>query len=132
MSYQSIVTPIAERQLSKLAKNEPDVALAAMRLILGLRENPWLGEEMRERPRLPSLSDCRRIRFDREDYKGKPRYRLVYRNEPADGAPHVVAVLSVDVREQLRAYSVAAKSRAERLRELRGAIHERQRPPFDR
>lgn len=129
MSYQVIVTPIAEEQLARLADSEPEVALAAMQLILSLRENPWRGDEMRERPRLASLADCRRIRFDREGYRGKPRYRLVYRNEPSDGAPHIVAVLSADVREKLRAYKAADKSRAERIRQLYSAIAERRRRP---
>ncbi len=58
MSNQVIVTPIAEQQLVELAASEPEVALAAMRLILSLRQIPLVGDEMRERPRLASLSDC--------------------------------------------------------------------------
>lgn len=119
MSYRVVITPIAESQLADLAETDRGAALAAMKLILELRENPSLGDEMRERPRYASLSDCRRVRFDRADHTGKPRYRLVYRNEPSDGAPHIVAVLAVGAREKLRAYGDAVKSRAERLRELR-------------
>jgi len=122
VTYQTIVTPIAEEQLARLAEGDRDVALAAMKLILELRGNPWLGDEMRERPRYDSLSDCRRIRFDKQGHRGKPRYRLVYRNEPSDGAPHIVAVLSVGAREKLHAYGSAVKSRAQRLRELRDAL----------
>ena len=119
MSHRVVITPIAESQLAHLAETDRGAALAAMKLMLELRENPWLGDEMRERPRYASLSDCRRVRFDSADHTGKPRYRLVYRNEPSDGAPHIVAVLAVGAREKLRAHGDAVKSRADRLRELR-------------
>ena len=35
----------------------------------------------------PELSNCRRVRFDIPTHKAKPRFRLIYRNEPTDGAP---------------------------------------------
>jgi hypothetical protein len=37
--------------------------------------------------RHPELADCRRIRFDLPGYQERPRSRLIYRNEPDDGAP---------------------------------------------
>jgi len=42
----------------------------------------------------------------------------VYRNEPSDGAPRLLAVLSVGPRENLRADGDAVKSRAKRIREF--------------
>ena len=50
--------------------------------MLALRDDPWLGDDLRERYNLRPLKGCRRIRFDREGWQGRPRYRLVYRNEP--------------------------------------------------
>ena len=114
MSYDLVFSAIAQQQLRDLAAKQPEVALAALKLARALRDDPYLGDEMRARPRAEGLSDCRRIRFDREGWRGKPRYRLVYRNEPSDGAPHIVAVLSVDVRERLRAYRAAVRARARR------------------
>lgn len=35
----------------------------------------------------PELVNCRRVRFDIRAHNGKPRFRLIYRNEPSDGAP---------------------------------------------
>jgi hypothetical protein len=55
-------------------------------LFLECEANPYAGELMGS-GRHPELADCRRIRFDIESYKGKPRFRLIYRNEPSDGAP---------------------------------------------
>ena len=63
---------------------------------------------MRERFNLRILADCRRIRFDRPDWTEKPRYRLVYRNEPSDGAPAVARIIAVGSREALAAYRTAA------------------------
>jgi hypothetical protein len=120
VSYKVFITEIAKSHLRELASSEPEVARAALKVALELRNDPYLGEEMRARPRLAALPDRRRIRFDREGWRGKPRYRLVYRNEPSDRAPHVVAVLAVGVRERLSAYRAAARARAERLRELGG------------
>jgi hypothetical protein len=49
------------------------------------KSNPFTGELMG--PGLhPELANCRRVRFDIPSYSGKPRFRLIYRNEPTDGA----------------------------------------------
>jgi hypothetical protein len=84
-----------------------------------LRTNPWLGDKMRERYNLRVLGECRRIRFDRGDWDGKPRYRLVYRNEPDDGAPEVVRLIAVGTRESLAAYRTAASRLGARSRRRR-------------
>ncbi len=57
--------------------------------------------------RHPELADCRRIRFDIETHKGKPRFRLIYRNEPSDGAPARCLWLAVGPRAGLRAHRKA-------------------------
>jgi len=93
--------------------------LAAMATIKGLRENPWLGAELRERMRVGDLRGLRRVTFDEPAWNDKPRYRLVYRNEPDDVVVEVVAVIAVGQRERLAAYREAAsRLRAERRRRL--------------
>ena len=57
--------------------------------------------------------------FDETGWAEKQRYRLVYRNEPDDGAVHVVAVIAVGARERLAAYrAAAARVREEARRRL--------------
>jgi len=93
--------------------------LAAVRAILSLQENPWLGTELRERARVGDLSGLRRIAFDQPGWDDKPRFRVVYRNEPDDAVVEVVAVIVVGRRERLAAYrEAAARLRAERRRRL--------------
>lgn len=92
----------------------------AIRLAGELRENPWLGDQMRERYDLRVLAACRRIAFDAPGWNGGPRYRLVYRNEPEDGSPEIVRLIAVGTRESLSAYRAAAtrigsKQRGRRL-----------------
>jgi len=87
VSYEVKAEPAVNDDLAELAAEDRDVAREALRLMLALRDDPWLGDELHERYNLRPLRDCRRIRFDRPDWEGKPRYRLVYRNEPSDGAP---------------------------------------------
>jgi len=72
-----------------------------------LRDDPWLGEHLFERYNLRPIKDCRKIRFDVPSWKQKPRYRLVYRNEPTDGAPGLVRVWSIAARADLVAYARA-------------------------
>jgi hypothetical protein len=69
-------------------------------------------------PGFEMLTDCRSIKFDASGRKGKPRYRLVYRNEPDDGAIAVICVLAADERKQMTAYKQArARLRARLGRE---------------
>lgn len=75
-------------------------------LLVECKGNPFLGELMG--PGLhPELSGCRRVRFDIPSYSGKPRFRLIYRNEPADGAPAACRWLTVAPRAGLRAHRKA-------------------------
>ncbi len=77
--------------LEELARTDPDLVKAAIALMLELRRDPWLGGELRERYNLRLLEGCRRIAFDLPAWEGKPGFRLVYRNEPEDGAPGLSA-----------------------------------------
>ncbi len=95
--------------------------LAALRVARELGENPHLGDPLRNRLRIGDLSKCRVIRFDRERRRGKPRFRLVYYNDPDDGSIAVVHVIAVGLRERLTAYKeAAARLRRERREELGG------------
>ena len=104
MSYEVVVLPSAHGDFKELVELDREAARVALRLAGDLKENPWLGDEMRARRGLRELQACRRIRFDRDDWTDKPRLRLVYRNEPSDGAPHIVAVLAAGQRTNLGAY----------------------------
>jgi len=94
---------------------ERQVQLAALRAARDLGENPHLGEPLRNRLRIGDLSKCRLVRFDRAKRRGKPRFRLVYYNDPDDGSIAVVRVIAVALRAQLEAYKqAAARLRRER------------------
>lgn len=75
-------------------------------LFLECEGNPHAGELMGS-GRHPELADSRRIRFDIQSHKGKPRFRLIYRNEPSDGAPAQCLWLAVGPRTGLRAHRKA-------------------------
>lgn len=121
MRYAVEVLPGARSDLQELATEDPEIVRQALRLLVALERDPYLGDELREHRRFRLLGGSRRIRFDRPDWTGKPRYRLVYRNEPADGAPAAVAVLAVAARSRLLAYARAQTRLAERLREQGGS-----------
>ena len=72
-------------------------------LLVECKGNPFIGELMG--PGLhPELADCRRVRFDLPTYRGKPRFRLIYRNEPTDGAPAKCRWLTIAPRAGLQAH----------------------------
>jgi hypothetical protein len=75
-------------------------------LLVECRANPYIGELMGA-GRHPELADCRRVRFDVPEHKGKPRFRLIYRNQPSDGAPAECRWLAVAPRAGLRAHRKA-------------------------
>jgi hypothetical protein len=75
-------------------------------LLVGCKGNPFLGEVM-GRGLHPELANCRRVRFDIPSHSGKPRFRLIYRNEPIDGAPAECRWLAVAPRAGLRAHRKA-------------------------
>jgi hypothetical protein len=89
-----------------------------VRLLVELERDPYLGREMWVVRSFEALADCRSIKFDLPAHKGKPRYRLVYRNEPDEGAIAVICVLAVGAREAMAAYKQArARLQARRRRE---------------
>jgi hypothetical protein len=75
-------------------------------LLVECKANPFLGEPM-GRGLHPELADCRRVRFDVPSHDGKPRFRLIYRNEPSDGAPAQCHWLAIAPRAGLRAHRKA-------------------------
>lgn len=75
-------------------------------LYLECEANLYTGELMGT-GRHSELADCRRVRFDIETHKGKPRFRLIYRNEPTDGAPAKCLWLAIGPRAGLRAHRKA-------------------------
>jgi hypothetical protein len=107
-SYAVRAEPDVRDDLTALLSVDEALVDAAIRLMARLREDPWLGEELRERYNLRVVKDCRKLRFDTPSWAGKPRYRIVYRNEPLDGAPGLVRVWSVGPRTNLVAYARAA------------------------
>lgn len=72
-------------------------------LLVECKSNPFIGELM-GRGLHPELEDCRRVRFDVATHKAKPRFRLIYRNEPTDGAPAECHWLTVAPRAGLQAH----------------------------
>jgi hypothetical protein len=86
------------------------------RIVVQLHGNPHYGELMGDRPpRI--LKGCRKLRFDEPGWRGKPRYRLVYRNEPTDGAPARSLILAIGRRDRMIAYAKAARRVKERVAE---------------
>jgi hypothetical protein len=77
---------LATASRSMTASEVEALAQRVAQLLLACKTNPYEGEAMGA-GRHPELARCRRIRFDVPTYPGKPRFRLIYRNEPSDGAP---------------------------------------------
>ncbi len=77
-------------------------------LLIECKANPYIGELMGS-GRHPELVDCRRVRFDIPTHNGKPRFRLIYRNEPSDGAPAECRWLAIAPRAGLRAHRRATQ-----------------------
>jgi hypothetical protein len=77
-------------------------------LLVECKANPYLGEMMGS-GRHPELAGCRRVRFDIPTHRDKPRFRLIYRNEPSDGAPAECRWLAVAPRAGLRAHRRASQ-----------------------
>ena len=77
-------------------------------IVVGLHGNPHYGELMGDKPPR-ELRGCRKIRYDEPGWRGKPRYRFVYRNAPTDGAPATSVVLAIGRRDRMIAYAKAAR-----------------------
>lgn len=99
----------------------PDLKRAVARIVVELHSNPHHGELMGDRPPRV-LKGCRKVRFDESGWHSKPRYRFVYRNEPADGAPATSVVLAIGRRDRMIAYAKAAGRLKERVAQEGRAI----------
>jgi hypothetical protein len=100
------------------ANNLEDVELRKVvaGLVVDLHRNAHLGELMGDKPpRI--LKGCRKIRFDLPDWRREPRYRVVYRNEPTDGAVAAVCVLAIGRRDRMVAYAKASARLRKRIAE---------------
>jgi ParE toxin of type II toxin-antitoxin system, parDE len=113
-------SPQAEHQVEALVEATTDanqlnanLRREIARVVVELHGNPHHGELMGDKPPRV-LKGCRKVRFDEPDWHGKPRYRFVYRNEPADGAPATSVVLAIGRRDRMIAYAKAAR----RVKEL--------------
>jgi ParE toxin of type II toxin-antitoxin system, parDE len=113
-------SPEAEHKVEALAEatadaNQLDEVLKreVARIVVDLHGNPHHGEPMGDKPPRV-LKGCRKIRFDEPDWRGKPRYRFVYSNEPTDGAPAASVVLAIGRRDRMIAYAKAARRVKER------------------
>lgn len=114
MSYRLELIPEARLDIHALPV---ELRKQVVRLLVALEQNPYLGREMRVVRGFEVLIDCRSIKFDASGRKGKPRYRLVYRNEPDEGAIAVICVLAVGARKQMTAYKQARARLRARLRQ---------------
>jgi hypothetical protein len=99
-----------------------DIRREIARIVVELHSNPYLGDSMDDRPPRV-LQGCRKVRFDVPGHRGKPRYRLIYRNEPSDGAVGLMVVLSIGERRNMIAYANAAARFTKR--EARGHVRRR-------
>jgi hypothetical protein len=118
VSYQiSVLREVRDEDIPALP--DDDVRLAALQVVKTLHSEPRIGEVMRERYKLRNLGGCRKVLFDKDGWQGKPRFRLVFRNEPDDGGVDRVTVLSIGPRVDLAAYKTAAGRLGARTRSER-------------
>ncbi len=103
-----VLDEVKDHDVPELLNMEPGLAHVLASMVRELHFNPWLGAEMRERLRLEVLKDCRKISFDVPSWRAKPRFRLVYRNDPSDGSVAVITVIAAGPRSDLEAYRRAA------------------------
>lgn len=113
-------SPEPEHKVEALAEATADanqldkaVRFEIARIVLKLHRNPHHGELMGDKPPRV-LQGCRKVRFDLQGWRGKSRFRLVYRNEPADGAPATSLILAIGRRDRMIAYAKAARRVKER------------------
>lgn len=113
-------SPEPEYKVEALAEATADanqldeaVRVEVARIVVELHRNPHHGELMGDKPPRV-LQDCRRVRFDEPAWRSKPRFRFVYRNEPADGAPATSLILAIGRRDRIIAYAKAARRVKER------------------
>lgn len=107
---------LLEETLAETNQLDEDVRREVAKLVVELHSNPYRGDLMDDRP--PKvLEGCRKIRFDLPDWNDRPRFRLVYRNEPEDGAAGCICVLAIGKRADMIAYVRAAARLKKRISE---------------
>jgi hypothetical protein len=106
---KGVLDDVAELTATAAESDQADKAAAEAlkrriaELLVECKANPFIGELMG--PGLhPELANCRRVRFDIPSHDGKPRFRLIYRNEPTDGAPAECHWLTLAPRAGLQAH----------------------------
>jgi hypothetical protein len=80
----------------------------ALRYIVQLRNEPFLGRPLREHPLLGNLSDCRKIFLD-EHHDADPRWRIIYRLLPNTENPDIAEVIIIGPRDKGVVYTDAAE-----------------------
>jgi hypothetical protein len=103
-----VLDQVREHDIPELLAIDQGLGRVVAEILAALYSDPWLGVEMRERMRLDVLKDCRKVAFDLPTWRSKPRFCLVYRNDPDDGSIAVITVLAVGPRSELAAYRQAA------------------------
>jgi hypothetical protein len=101
------VEALAEASTDANRLDEP-LKREVARIVVDLHGNPHYGELMGDKPPRV-LKGCRKVRFDEPGWRGKPRYRFIYRNEPSDDAPAKSVVLAIGRRDRMIAYAKAAR-----------------------
>jgi hypothetical protein len=114
-------SPEPEHKIEALAEGTTDanqlnqeLKRAVARIVVELHDNPHHGELMGDKPPRV-LKGCRKVRFDEPKWRNKPRYRFVYCNESADGAPATSVILAIGRRDRMIAYAKAAGRLKERV-----------------
>jgi hypothetical protein len=76
----------------------------ALQLIVSLAEHPYAGQPLRG-----SISDCRKLYFDRESVEERPAFRVVYRLKPDERDPTEVDIIALGERADLAVYQAARR-----------------------
>lgn len=101
----------AKADVGRLAKDNPQLAVLALRKVRELENRVIDGVPLEEMAATGDLRDCRKLYFGPGD---PPSHRIVYRDLGETGGIEVVEVVAVEAREELYAYLLAA-SRLGRL-----------------
>jgi hypothetical protein len=98
MPVEVVLRPEAEEDFRALPTSAAQLDAAG--LLIRLESNPYLGQELGDKPP-GDLSDCRKLYFDDR------RYRIVYRLSPSSRAPTAVDVIAIGPREAMEVYETA-------------------------
>ena len=96
----------ASDNIGRLADDDPDLAVLALRKVRELEARTVEGVKLEEVAVTGDLGDCRKLYFGPGD---PPSHRIVYRELGEQEGIEVVEAVAVEAREQLYAYLLAAK-----------------------